>query len=337
LSVVDTHITLLAEDLAQLAAAAPQASRHPALERVLSRGRPWHLDSATPDHLRFALYGIKPDGVLPVAALTHVNDRRQNPQNDFYWLRADPVTMWADMARVFMTSHGFADLNPHERNQIESCIRQVMTEEGIDLQSDHPERWCIALDQPLNFKFTPLDAALGMDVADALPDHPEAGYWRRILNEIQVALHHCPVNIQRRQSGQQEINSVWFWGGGFIPDAVSHDLFDTVYSNHPVSRGLAIINDCRLKGKNEAEKSSFESDGRTVLIDWEIESKDPELELNRLEWLVKPLLELVRAGQAALILVDGSGSGWRFDRSARRRFWRRNKALTRALPGPAET
>ncbi len=329
------HITLLVEDLKSLAAAVPRETRHSCLELILSRGRFSLIDSISPDHLRFALYGITPDTEIPVAALTHVNDLKVKPQSSYYWLRSDPVTMWADMARVFMTDYGFADLNPFERNEIENCIRSVLREEGIDLQSNHPERWCIALDKPLDFEFTPLDDALGMDVADALPGHPEARYWRRILNEIQVELHHCPVNVRRRQLGKQEINSVWFWGGGFIPDAVPHDLFDTVYSSNPVTCGLAIINDCRLKHKADAEQCNFGQDGRTIFIDWSLESRDPIVELERIEGLLEPMLAMVRSGQATLAVYDGSGEGRIFDRRAQRRFWRRIKPLFRVLPAPA--
>lgn len=329
----ETHVTLLVEDLGRLAVAVDEGERFPALEQILCRGVGCPLDTDTPNHLRFALFGIQPSEDLPVAALTHINDREHNPGNDYFWLRTDPVTMWADMARVFMTDYGFADLNPFERNEIENCIRSVLEEEGIDLHSDHPERWCIALDKPLDFDFTPLDEAIGMDVADALPNHPEARYWRRVLNEIQIALHNCPVNVRRRMGGKQEINSVWFWGGGFIPEAAPHDIFDTVYSNHPVTRGLAIINDCRLRRKSEVEDTRFQEDGRSVLIDWSIESRDPKQELQRIEWLAQQLLALLKPEQLALTLFDGSGQGRIYDRKSRRRFWRRNKPLNSSLPG----
>jgi len=311
-------------------------SRFPALEMVLSRGRACRIESASANHLRFALFGIEPDGILPVAALTHVSDRKKEAlQDNYYWLRGDPVTMWADMAKVFMTSHGFADLDPYERNEIEICIRTVLLDEGVDFHSDHPERWCIALNEPLKFDFTPLDEALGMDLADALPQHPEARFWRRILNEIQVALHNCPVNIRRRQSGKQEINSVWFWGGGFIPDATPHNLIDTVYSNHPVTCGLAIINDCRLQKQGWAGHGNFSRDGRSILIDWVPATQYAAEELEQLEGLARQLLKLTDQGKIALTLYDGGGEGRLYDRSARRRFWRRKVPLAAALPAPA--
>ena len=332
-----TQITLLFEDLGLLATAAPHEFRCPSLELILARGTYTHIDLPSANHLRFHLYGIDRSGDLPVAALTHVNVRDHVHSNDYFWLRSVPVTMWADMARVFMSDYGFADLDPYERNEIENCIRAVLTDEGINMHSDHPERWCIALDKPLDFEFTPLDEALGMNVADALPEHPEALHWRRILNEIQVALHHCPVNVRRRQLGKQEINSVWFWGGGFIPDAAPHDLFDTVYSNNPVSRGLAIINDCRLKRKYEAEMAFFGRDGHSVLIDWSVESRDPLRELNHMEKLSGALLAQVRSGHAVLRLFDGSGKGWEYDRRSQRRLWRRRVPLKQIFPSsPAE-
>ena len=329
------HVTLLIEHLRRLAAAVPEDIRYPALERFWSRGRPTALESRTPNHLRFKLFGIEPEGQLPVAALTHVNDRNVRPQNNYFWLRADPVTMWADMAQVFMTSYGFADLDPYERNEIELCVRDVLQEEGIDLHADHPERWCIALGSPIEFAFTPLDEALGMDVADALPDHPEARYWRRVLNEVQVALHNCPVNVRRRAKGKREINSVWFWGGGFIPDAAAHYVQDTVYSDNAVSRGLAIINDSRTKRQSEVLESDFSGDGQAVLVDWSPASDSAENELALLESLVGRMLGLADRKQLLLTIYDGGGHGRIYGPNARRRFWSRRKPLSRALHNEA--
>jgi hypothetical protein len=306
--------------------------RFPALELVFSRGRAVRIDAASANHLRFALFGIEPDGVLPVAALTHVSDRKNTLQNDYFWLRSDPVTLRVDMTQVFMTSHGFADLDPYERKEIENCVRSVMQEEGIDFHSDHPERWCIALKEPLEFDFTPLDETLGMNLADVIPKHPRARFWRRILNEIQVALHNCPVNIARRQSGKQEINSVWFWGGGFIPDAAPRVLIDTVCSGHPVTRGLAIINDCRLKPQNSTDEEGFSREGSSILIDWQPVSRHAVEELQHLEVLASQLLILAGQGRIALTLFDGSGEGRFYDRRARHRFWRRRAPLASTLP-----
>jgi hypothetical protein len=331
------QVTVLIEDLGSLAAAVPTPLRHPAIERVWARGEVVDRSAPTANHLRFSLFGIEPDGSIPVAALTHVSDRRQQPDESCYWLRADPVTVWADLAQVFMTQFGFADLGPVERNEIETCIRDVLRREGIHLDSHHPERWCIPLEKPLDFSFTPLDEALGMDLADALPGHPEARYWRRILTEIQIALHNTPVNVRRRATGRREINSVWFWGGGFMPDATAHRAFDTVYSNDPVSRGLAIINDCQFFGQSKALTADFESDKPKVLIDWAVGRAGPEEELALIEGLIGQLYTHANRGLIDLKLYDGSGMGRAYEGGARRRFWRRNRPLSGVLPARPES
>ena len=316
-------ITVLAQGLQPLALAAGTGKRYPALEMLLSRGHHFRTDSKSPDHFRFALFGIEPEGVLPVAALTQASDQTSNPGHNQYWLRLDPVTVWADMARVVMTSFGFADLDEFERNEIENVVRSVLKDEGIVLHTEHPERWCIALGEPLKFGFTPLEDALGVDMAEVLPEQPESLHWRRIMNEIQIALHANPVNVQRRQTGRQEINSIWFWGGGFIPNASKHGVFETVYSDNPVTRGLAIINDSRLRQQTDIGAADFNHDGQTILIDWLVKSRYAMEELDRLEQLVERLLRHVREGSMELVLYCGKSEAWRFRRASGRKFWRR--------------
>jgi hypothetical protein len=320
-------VTLLVQDLQGLAKFLQADQRYPALEMILSRGRHFRAEAQSPDHFRFRLFGVRSDGELPIAALTRAGDGAQKPDPQQYWLRTDPVTLWADMARVVMTSYGFADLDEFERNEIENSVRSVLLEEGVHLHADHTERWCIALGEPLSFRFTPLEEALGMDLAEAMPEQPESLHWRRIMNEIQMALHACPVNVRRRQRGQQEINSVWFWGGGFIPDASRHGVFDTVYSDNPVSRGLGTINDCRLKHQSEAGAVDFSTDGQSVLVDWSSGSGDPYRELKLLENLASRLLEDVRGAAIKLEVYCGKHNGWRFRKRSGRKFWRRIRSL----------
>lgn len=289
---------------------------------------------ADPNHIRFQLFGLEAADPLPVAALTRAADLASKPDTGRYWLRADPVTMWADMARVYMSQCGFADLDPYERNEIEACVRGVLAEAGIELQDGHPERWCIALTEAPGFDFVPLPRALGKDLGETLPQHPEAQFWRRLLGEIQVALHHCPVNARRREQGRLEINSLWFWGGGFLPPQGGESHIDAVYSDDPVSSGLAIINDCPLQALRRVGKVDFSGDGRSVLIDWTPSSGDAHAELNALEGFLAALLPVLHRGGRELTLIDGSGAVREYARARRFCFWRRRRPLAQCLPTP---
>lgn len=324
-------ITLLIDPFAALISSHDRNCRHAALETLLARGRRLQQENLNADALRFRLFGFSNGTSVPVAALTRIADAGADASREGFWLRLEPVTLWADMAKVVMTRCGFADLDARERDEIENTVRAVLFREGMNLNSDHAERWTIALQRPLPFEFTPLDDARGRDVADVLPDDPMALQWRRILNEIQMALHACPVNVRRRQQGRIEINSVWFWGGGFMPPAVSGRHYDTVYSDHPVSRGLALLHDCELKSLTAAETDDFREAGQKILIDWSQPISNPDQELQQLEHLADRLLQRVRQQAVSVSLCAPGLGGWLYDRRAALCFWKRRKPLSAFL------
>lgn len=321
------RLTLLIERLETLLATDSADERYPALELLFRRGRPERQDFSDPDEVRFALFGVACGGSLPIGALTHIADHGRNPDDRFYWLRVDPVTLWADMARVIMTQCGFADLDEIERNDIEITVRQVLQEQGFDLHADHPERWTIALQQPVEFSFVPPHRALGVDTAEALPEHPQALFWRRLLNEIQMALHACPVNQRRRAAGRAQINSVWFWGGGFVPPVTASGIYDRVYANHPVSRGLALLQQTTLLELSQADHADFGRDGGRILVDWCLPSAGAHAELMHLDRFAQHLLTAVQSHGMTLEIYAGNGRAWQFDRSCLRRFWQRRRPL----------
>lgn len=311
--------TILVEDLRALAAALPPEARFPALERVLSRGRKHRSVSASPNHLRFDLFGIEPPEHLPVAALTHLSFHGELPPGPEYWLRADPVSLRADMTRVFMTACGFADYDASERDGVGKVLAYALSSVGIELPAMSGDCWCFPLLQPLPFAFTPLHAALGIDLAEVLPAHPEAASWKRVLTEIQVELHQGEINSGRRAEGRPEVNSVWFWGGGRLPENVGR-CFDSVCSNDPVSRGLALLSDSELRSRDEAPGGT----GR-VLVDWTVTTADPVREAAALEQAIASLLDTPSGG--GLRLIDGSGAAWDYGGLSARRFWARPRPL----------
>lgn len=329
------RITILIEHLLSLFSASSPELRFDALETILARARFTPGTLGDSDAVRFRLFGLDHNGPLAVAALTCLSDR--NTAGDATWpwpgnshfLRADPVTLHADLSSVLMTGLGFADLEQNERLEIEKTVLGVLREEGLTLVSRHPERWTVLLEKPLQCSFPSLQTALGMDVAEALPDIPEARYWRRLLNEMQMALHANPVNQQRRQQGMREINSVWFWGAGSLPARSAGPGFDRVYSNHPVSSGLALHNEYRLHGL-DALQGHAEAKGGQVrrLIDWTPQPGTVEEQLQRIDEQLEALIPMAEKKAAALHLLSGDGSAWAYDRSCALRFWRRKSPVS---------
>jgi len=324
-----TRLTVLVEDLAALAGAAAGTAA-PVLERCLARGRPLARSVANPDELRFALFNADADipGQAPVGALTAVADGLTVMGDDRYWLRVDPVTLTADLTRVFMTAHGLADVDEADRNALRACVADVLADAGYRLQHGQPDRWLLALDDAPPFSFMRMQDALGLDMAEALPGAADARDWRRLLTDIQVALHNAEVNSRRRVQGLREVNAAWIWGGGRLPKTKPSCAFDRVLGDHPVSHGLAKLAGCTARSGTESEAADAVARGGATLFDWRVGRSGAGAELARLEDFFSGCMQDIARGRLELTLFDGGGSGWRLDRAALRRFWRRPQPLS---------
>lgn len=324
-----TRLTLLVEDLANLAGAISADKSYPSIELLLARGKFLSAPARAADELRSSLFGLA-DSEVPVAALTRLADGDRPMPPGRYWLRADAVSQRADMTRVFMTGDGFEGTPRSGREEICRCIEQVFDDEGLDYSAGPDGRWTLSLESPPGFQFMSLDNALGLDMADALPAEPEARNWRRIMNEVQVALHNHPVSIAGRKSGQVLVNGIWIWGGGFLPEPAADRSFEAVFAMHPVSRGLAL-----LAGNEVRDLQSFDpaalAAGERVLLDWTVETRDATAELDRLERLFHSLLRPLRKGGLSIRLASPGGRTWEIDRKSLRRFWRRPAPLPELL------
>jgi hypothetical protein len=303
------------------------------LLRFMSRADSIAIQPGSADSARCRLFRLTDIGSPPVAALTHLAEQAATaqPGQDGYWLRIDPLVLRPDRMRVFVLATGMADYDESEQGQVLRCMEEVLENEGLTPVRGHGHVR-VALNEALPFRFLPLDRLLGMDLGDALPDHPDARPWRRLANELQIALHHLPVNQQRRQQGRTEINAAWAWGGGFLPSPVSPPAFKRVFSDHPVSQGMACLHGLQLEPAEDALKPGRALLDGDSLLDWTALGGDGLVEWQRLESLFSWLLGHVRRNGGVVSLQSAGGREWRLSRLALRRFWRRGATL-RKLAG----
>ncbi len=354
----EANITLLHERLHALLARASDTPRLPALERLLARGRPVRMACATADELRGQLFGL-PAGHQPaVGALTRYADSGRRPGADEYWLRVEVVSLRADMARVLVLGQGLDDCDAVEQQDIRATVAATLAANDLQLHCDHPQRWTLQTPHAPGFDFPSIDEALGCDMADVLPAHAAARPWRHLLNEIQIDLHACDTNRRRRERGQAELNSVWFWGGGVLPRLPQAARYRQLISSQPVSRGLAGLQDIASRseyfpgGENAATAGPDQPDlavepspnadinldlsGSTalpLLLDITPQRAAPMDELLRLERLVGAVFDAAGRRHLPLCLLGGDGSGWQVSHGDLRRFWKISRPL--GQPGAA--
>ena len=155
------------------------------------------------------------------------------------WLRADPVHLRPDVADLVLFDAVDAGVSSEEARALAETVNEALRPGGPLVHAAHPHRWYVALEAPARMATTPLSLAAGAGISAAMPRGPDAPRWRRWMNEVQMALHDCPVNAERERRGAAPINSVWPWGGGSLPPSAGAPAPEEGGSLPPASRAPA--------------------------------------------------------------------------------------------------
>lgn len=290
------HVELIVPGLL----AVPEATRLPALELLLARGRSSASEPQGYEAWLGEAFGVEP---LPAAALT--------ASAEGFWLRADPVHL-----RVMRDHLVLVPVSGLERAEAEALTGALNRHFAgtHEFHFDQPDRWVMRT-EPADFDAAPISEVAGRDVDAHLP----GGKWPALLNEIQMVLHEHPVNERR----EVPVNSVWLWGGGALP-ASAAGPWRSVTADEPVALGLARLAGMRHRSPPRtahAWLAEMSEDGHHLVV---LEATHEALEAN---WFA-PLLAALKSGRIGMLTLHAPDAGLTVEiaRSDLRRFWRR--------PGP---
>ncbi|MGF1526349.1 MAG: hypothetical protein ACFCBW_06100 [Candidatus Competibacterales bacterium] len=317
--------------------------RAPRLTALLTRGQgeAW---PAHPTAAALAAWGVgHPSNPLPVASLTGAFDGLDTRRG--YWLRADPVCLGADVARLTLLDPA-PSLTPAETESLGAAYRQQLARPDLTLWTPHPRRWYLSLEGAPRLITTPLESlTLGPLPSNGLAG-ADAGRFAGHLTEIQMLFHGLPVNEARRAKGLAPVNSLWLWGGGSLPPPPPQPPWRSAWSDpqNALVAGLgrwggvevaplpADFGQWRAKAAPGDHwlwwEQAFEPRRRGDVAAWVT-----AIETLERQWLA-PAWRLLGRGLGELV-VDG-GDGMRFRATARQRWqlWRRGQpyALWRDAP-----
>ena len=285
----------------------------------------------------FGLFGVLPpaEADLPVAPVTRLADMGVLDRE--WWVRADPV--YLEPGHDSLVLHAGLDLTQAEADALASELNTTLAGDGWLLKAPRPDRWYLKPPRAARIRTTALSAAVGRDVHALLPGGAENRAWRTRLSELQILLHTSSVNAAREARGRWPANSVWFWGGGRLPQLGAVD-WTRVWSNEPLALGLA-----RLAGLPAAprpgdaqmwlDQAGTASDCCLLVLDQlatlqlqgDVHGWQPALRRLDSDWIA-PLMAGVHAGRlASLTVLSDTGPVFRYRRAHRWRFWRRRIAI----------
>jgi hypothetical protein len=155
-----------------------------------------------------------------------------------------------------------------------------------------------------------------------MPQGDEANSYRKLVSEVEMALHDHEVNQRREEEGLQPLNCLWLWGGGVAPEqeTVPHP---PLFSNDPLLVGHWLSKTGVVASWPGDIPSCVEASlaGFVAVVP---EQDDPEL----LQRCLSDLRDLLRSGRVSrLTLMFRDGIEASVLPAHRWRFWRRNQGL----------
>ncbi len=242
----------------------------------------------------------------PMAALTRQYDAKDAA--NYAWLRADPAHVRAEMGVVRLLSCGDLGLTQDEADELIKPLKIIFGDVGFPLSAPGPSRWYLMLPKESKLPTFPTpDAAIGTDIFSQIPAGETAKRWHALLNEAQIALHNHPLNADRIKKGLLPVNSLYFWGGGILPDQVKF-LADKVVSDDVGIQSLMLH-----AGVSDAENTGAVLNDCRHMRDWAV------FEQNQ---LLPALTQLKNKKISSIVLDFADGASFELRASHTWRFWR---------------
>jgi hypothetical protein len=158
-----------------------------------------------------------------------------------------------------------------------------------------------------------------------MPSGEHAVTYRTLRSEIEMALHDHEVNQRRIDAGEQPVNSLWIWGGGFAPE-ISHREQPPLFAEDPLLAGYW----------ESAAAASFDWPGSLTEcaaqtpVGFVAVTPESDQCAASLEEYLQELRNLLHAGRfSRLVLLFRDGLRADVRRLNALRFWRRDSELLR--------
>ena len=254
---------------------------------------------------------------------------------------------WAGLDHVRLPADGLLALTEEELEGLASSFEQQLGQErGLSMRALGSGALLLS-GLPLGEVLTEDPARwLGGDLREALPRGAHAAAVRALSGEVEMWLHHHPVNVLRQRRGAAPVSTLWLWGGGMPPRSAAsspprtlreRDLRLAVLARDPAAhalRRLARLPDAPAAGNAGAEATaaqllqSAERTGIAVLALSDYGHRG--LLAFEQEWLLPARAALAAGRLEALRLManDRVVTLMRFDAL---KFWRPARHWLRAL------
>ncbi len=132
--------------------------------------------------------------------------------------RMNLVTLKPQGSSIYMQDFSAGHISTAEAREVVDTLQKELGNSEIEFHSGvgyrHLMVWRGGKD---GMRTTPPHDISGKAILDSLPRGDGAEILNNIMNHSQMVLHNHPINVKRKEEGNQPANSVWLWGHGKTP------------------------------------------------------------------------------------------------------------------------
>jgi hypothetical protein len=226
---------------------------HPLIDRFLTIG---HAQSRklSYEELICQLFGIKPSPDFPLASI----DYQENQTS--YCLYADPVYLSLQRDTFFLEKKLTDDFTQNEIEDLCDALNKAFKSDTQKFVLNHEGRLFIELTRRPHIKTTSIVHIKPQSIDLFMPQGEEAMAWHAFMNEIQMFLFEHAINHERSKRGALSANSIWFSGGGLLPQGILNP-YAAIFSNAVFLKKLISLDThISLQPLNLLDQASFNQD-----------------------------------------------------------------------------
>ena len=258
---------------------------------------------------------------LPVAGLSLLASDESHRSD--YCMQVEPVHLKADIDHALMIDSTLIGVSHAERQQFRHELNAHFAEDDVTIIDDVVGNWYIASAEPFGITTTAVEEVIARNVNLFLPTGEQAMVWKRYMNESQMLLFQSALNAQREASGLMSVNSLWPMADSLrVADmAPATNTFDLILGDSTLHHGIANAIGSRYESIGEQVMSDLPQ-GRLMLCDTSMMRASAsgdvqrwgDLLRERIDALLKPLVELARRSRLELTVFPCAGSRYTIGR-----------------------
>jgi hypothetical protein len=209
--------------------------------------------------------------------------------------------------------------------------------EGLSLLEVAQGQWCLNLNSLPEMTTSDIESVAGRHIESFMPSGRDGGYWRSLLNEIQMLFFQEEITQPAELHADPQVNGLWLSGFGLCPKVETH--YSGLFGSHALLSGFAGLSKIPIRDLPDDFSDLSSEPGNIAILDTALheaelkaDSSDWQIALGRIEQQLSRLLDSIDTEKDQLRIYTCKGHRYNLQkRWSIIDFFKVNKSLDRIM------